>query len=107
MKKIIVLIVTVIVGAIGVLGVNAAQVLYGDANTNSVINIQDVTFIQKYLVDMETASEKQLIAADVDGNGNVDINDATIIQSFLIRRIDKFPVEEKNDPSYWLPEIKV
>lgn len=107
MKKIIVMILTVVLFALGVLSVNAAQVLYGDANTNSVINVQDVTFIQKYLVDMQTLNEKQLIAADVDGNGSVDINDATIIQSFLIRRIDKFPVEEKNDPSYWLPEIKV
>lgn len=107
MKKLLLLFITGAIFIGSTFGVNAAQIIYGDANCNSVINVQDVTFIQKYIVEMQTANTSQLKAADVDGNGIVDINDATMIQSFLIRRIDRFPVEVKDDPSYWLPEIKV
>ena len=53
----------------------------GDANGDGIVNIMDVTAIQRNLADVsETFFDKK--AADIDGNG-VSITDATKIQSYL------------------------
>ncbi|MCH5298754.1 MAG: hypothetical protein J1E96_03235, partial [Ruminococcus sp.] len=63
------------------------SVLIGDVNGDGVINIIDVTAIQKYKVQMITLNDEQLKVADVNGDGVVNINDATRIQKYLVHII--------------------
>ena len=57
--------------------------LLGDANGDGVVNINDVTTIQRFKADMETLEEINLHAADVNGDGNVTIEDATVLQQYF------------------------
>lgn len=77
-----------------VLPVSADTIRYmrGDANGDGVVNINDVTFIQRYLVDLETDPEGIIGRnGDVDGNG-LDINDATKIQGYLAEFDDPYSI---------------
>ena len=58
--------------------------LYGDANDDGAVNINDVTAIQKYLVSVTSLSPKGLFLADVDGKGGITIKDATLIQMYIL-----------------------
>lgn len=62
----------------------------GDVNLDGVVNINDVTTVQKHVARMLTLSAKQLTAADVTGDGKVDISDATAIQRYLAGIITEF-----------------
>lgn len=55
----------------------------GDANGDGLVNINDVTAIQRFKADMEVIEGINLHAADVNGDGNVTIEDATILQRFF------------------------
>ena len=54
--------------------------IYGDANCDETVNINDVTTIQKSLVNILTLSPKGKYLADVDGRAGISIKDATLIQ---------------------------
>lgn len=58
--------------------------LLGDANLDGIIDITDVTLIQKNIVMLETLSEESQINADYNQDGRIDINDATEIQKMLV-----------------------
>ena len=55
----------------------------GDVTGDGFVNVRDVTAIQRYGVDLQALSERQLALADVDGDGAVTINDATHLQRYL------------------------
>lgn len=55
----------------------------GDSNLDGSVNVNDVTAIQRHLVELETFNEEQLALADTNGDGNVDIADATHLQMYL------------------------
>lgn len=57
--------------------------LFGDSNEDNVVNIKDVTQIQKHLAGIVTLSEDGMFFADTDSNGVVNIKDATAVQKFL------------------------
>lgn len=57
--------------------------LLGDADNNGVLNIQDVTTIQRHIAELMTLEQTALANADYNQDGIVDINDATLIQRFL------------------------
>ena len=59
------------------------QHLIGDTNLDGIINIGDVTAIQRYLVELEMFTDEQIALADTNGDGNVDITDATHLQKYL------------------------
>lgn len=61
----------------------SAPVLIGDANLDGIVDVKDVTAIQRYLAELEVFTDKQLSAADTNGDGSVDIADATHLQMFL------------------------
>lgn len=69
-------------------------VLYGDVDSNHIVNVNDATLIQEYLAELTTLDTDQLVAADVDGNGNVDIKDVNYINRYISGYIDVFPVAE-------------
>ena len=57
----------------------------GDIDTNGIINIFDVTLLQKYLSDMTTLTDVQLSCSDFNGDGRISIIDATSIQIYLTK----------------------
>ncbi len=59
------------------------DLLLGDANNDGVVDIRDVTAIQRNAAETEFITGTSLYDADTDGNGAVDINDATVLQEFL------------------------
>ena len=55
----------------------------GDVNLDGVINIRDVTAIQRHLAEIKTLSFEQLCLSDTTGDNNVSISDATLLQMYL------------------------
>ena len=70
-----------------------AAILYGDANSDGVVDILDAARVQKFTNEKVTLTDEQLRCSDVNGDGVVDILDASLIQMFTSGTIDKFPVE--------------
>lgn len=60
-----------------------SQNLRADANRDGIVNIFDVTRIQRYLAELVGEEDIDLIAADADEDGEVSIRDATRIQRYL------------------------
>ena len=60
-----------------------ATVLYGDANGDGRVDINDATAVQKHIAQLITLSGERLEAADIDRSGRVNINDATDIQRMI------------------------
>lgn len=58
------------------------KALIGDANLDGSITIADATYIQRYLSDIISFTDKQKTVSDCDGDNVVSIKDATMIQMF-------------------------
>lgn len=71
------------------------KILYGDADKNGIVSIEDVTIIQKYLANGVSADKLDLTAASVVQKDELSISDATYIQKYLAKKIDKFPIENQ------------
>lgn len=56
----------------------------GDVNMDVLVNIADVTKIQKSLIKLDELNKNQKILADYNGSGTLNIKDATAIQYMLI-----------------------
>ena len=67
----------------GVLHNADESILLGDANSNGVVNVSDVTCVQRYLGEYIDLPLRGKFAADVDGDGKVTISDATKLQRYL------------------------
>ncbi len=52
----------------------------GDVDRDGALSITDVTLIQKYLAELATLDDEQLLLADYLSDGDVNIADATAIQ---------------------------
>lgn len=57
---------------------------YGDANNDGRISINDVSAIQKHVVDISKLSPMGEILAKVNNGVNISIKDATCIQKYLV-----------------------
>lgn len=71
----------------------------GDANLDGVVNINDVTLVQRYLADYINQDGKPLIdvsdplslyVADVNDDGRISIKDVTAVQSYLADYFESF-----------------
>ena len=69
----------------------ASTYIRGDANGDGIVNINDVTAIQRHLAELEAFKSKQINAADVNGEG-LDISDATAIQMYLAEYDDPYKI---------------
>lgn len=67
-------------------------VLYGDANLDGSISIDDVTYIQKIIAGLIDFSQEKLLAGDVDSDDDLTINDATYIQKYLTGIYNSLPI---------------
>lgn len=57
------------------------QILLGDADDDSKVNVKDATAIQKYVAGFEITINME--SADADGNTQVNVKDATAIQKWV------------------------
>lgn len=60
----------------------------GDANGDDVIDIRDITTVQRYLAHAQELTGDRLTAADADKDGKVTIADATLIQRYLAEYVN-------------------
>lgn len=67
--------------------------VYGDVDSNKIVDMNDVILIQKHIAKMVTFNGEAFICADVDGNNIIDLNDALYVQKHIAKLIEKFPVE--------------
>ena len=60
-----------------------APTILGDADADGIVTIFDVTWIQRYLVDMKVPDTFSETAADADADNEISIFDAAWIQRWL------------------------
>ena len=62
-------------------------VLYGDANGDGTVSINDVILIRKYLAELDYDTMISAVeishGADANGDGTVNINDVVLIRKYL------------------------
>ena len=58
--------------------------IYGDADKSGVVNINDVTAIQKHLASLGTLTGDNLTLSDTNKDNRVSIKDATYIQKYIV-----------------------
>lgn len=61
---------------------NTKKVL-GDVNNDNVINVNDVTGIQKFIADIADLTDNQKFVADTNGDNRLTILDATELQKYV------------------------
>lgn len=66
----------------------------GDVDGNGIVNINDVTEIQRYLAELDVLEGISLYASDVNRDGVLDISDATAIQMYLAEYEIEYPIGE-------------
>lgn len=65
-----------------------AVYLYGDANNDNSVKINDATLIQKFVAFLVDADSLNLISVDCNGDLKVSVKDATCIQKYLAKLSD-------------------
>ena len=96
-RTIFLLTAAILMSSVVTAGASEAAPLWGDANGDGIVNIRDVTCIQRHVAEMENITDKNLQAALVSGEKTLSIQDATLIQQYLAELIDRFPAEEKQE----------
>lgn len=92
----ILIIICPIVSMLSVQGVDQSRFyLKGDADNNGVVNIMDVTAIQRIVAEMEPASDDKIMRANVIEKDELNISDATAIQRFLAEFGNPYSIAEK------------
>lgn len=66
----------------------------GDTTGDGIVNINDVTTIQRYLAELEPLEGIYLHAADANQDGTVDIADATALQMYIAEYDLPYPIGE-------------
>ena len=64
----------------------------GDANGDRIINIRDVTAIQRHLAEFDLLEGAGLLSADVDGDGYITVADATALQEYFAEFDTEYPI---------------
>ncbi len=59
---------------------NQNNLLFGDVNLDSTLNVKDATAIQKHIAGLQTLSQQGLSVADFNKDGSINVKDATTIQ---------------------------
>ena len=67
--------------------------LYGDVNLDKVVNILDITALERLIAEVDPITPLKQKAGDVSGDGTLSALDLDLIMQYLVQLIDKFPVE--------------
>jgi arabinoxylan arabinofuranohydrolase len=81
------------VGGTGILGAGSQTIIYGDVNSDGVIDCFDVALARKGVIKGFSSSASS-IAADVNKSGTADVTDIVLLQNFVLGRITEFPEAE-------------
>ena len=68
----------------------APQWLYGDVNTDGVIDVSDFTMLSLALVGDVELSERQKVNADVDNDSEISVADLASLRQYLSKKIISF-----------------
>lgn len=93
MKKISVIAILIFILTILIVPlVNAQETcIVGDSNNDSIIDVNDATYIQRYVAKInKTVDSDFLLRADVDNSEKINIKDVTYIQKYLSKQITSF-----------------
>lgn len=63
---------------------------FGDINRDGKINVQDVTLVMRYTLEMQTLTADQIKRADVNLDGEVNVIDASLIMRKALGLIEQF-----------------
>ncbi|MBR4905323.1 MAG: hypothetical protein IKZ44_00530, partial [Clostridia bacterium] len=74
------------------------EIVLGDANCDGQVTAADAALILRSLVGLNELTAQGALNADVDGDGEVTAEDAAIILRYIVKLIEKFPVEETEQP---------
>ena len=69
----------------------------GDVNEDGIVNLMDAIALNKYLADVISLTDSQLVAANcniADGTSNINEEDVTSLMRFVINLIQDLPVSE-------------
>ncbi len=66
---------------------SAPEILYGDLNSDGVVDILDVVTVVSIIMGNTTPDEYQLQAGDVNSDGNIDILDVVSMVSLILGRV--------------------
>ncbi len=58
--------------------------VFKDINSDGIINVNDCTYIQKYIVKLVTFTPQQINDSDCNCDGCVDVSDVTLMQKYLV-----------------------
>lgn len=58
----------------------------GDVDGNNIVDVKDVTLLQKYYASRAEIDDNNIVAADFNGDGDKNIKDATEIQKMLANK---------------------
>ena len=67
--------------------------LYGDVNLDKIVNILDLTALERLIAEIDPITPLNQKAGDVSGDGTLSALDLDLIMQYLVQLIDKFPVE--------------
>lgn len=76
-----------------------SNIVVGDVNSDGVIDVYDVTYIQQTLAEIIPQTDEFLTLADVYRDGRVNIIDATYLQMYLAEEIESIPIEVNPKPT--------
>ncbi|MDD5923650.1 MAG: dockerin type I repeat-containing protein [Clostridia bacterium] len=68
--------------------------LYGDANLDNTVNIEDVTYLQRHVASLIKLEGVALNNSDVTGDKKISMEDITEIQRYVAKLIKKFTAEK-------------
>ena len=68
--------------------------ILGDSNLDKAVSIKDATFIQRYLVNLDSFNDDNYRNANVNGDKEVNIKDASLIQRWLVSIAVEYKIGE-------------
>ncbi len=69
-----------------------SPIILGDADGSGIVDIIDVTTIQRHISELELLEGGALLAADVNGDGEITVADATEIQAWLAGYVSQYAI---------------
>lgn len=85
-------------GTFVIKAVSSDTALTGDVDLDDIISVMDVTYIQRYIANLTTFTDRQMYLADSDGDGILSVFDATHIQMKLAGLLkDSVEFEDSDD----------
>ncbi|MDE5768445.1 MAG: leucine-rich repeat protein, partial [Oscillospiraceae bacterium] len=72
-----------------------SEILWGDANGDSTVDISDVVLMNRVYVGVDEISNKGLTNADVDQSGKIELSDSMNVLKLLVHLLDEsdFPIQ--------------